>query len=32
MAVFFEIVRRLGVDRALAFDRHFAEQGFELLA
>jgi len=27
----FEMMRRLGVQRAFAFDRHFAEQGFELL-
>ena len=27
----FQIMRRLGVSRAYAFDRHFAEQGFEVL-
>jgi len=27
----FQLMRRLGVPRAFAFDRHFAEQGFELL-
>jgi len=29
--VSFELMRRRGVRRALALDRHFAEQGFELL-
>lgn len=28
----FEVMRRLGIDRAFAFDRHFGEQGFDLLA
>jgi predicted nucleic acid-binding protein len=28
----FEIMRRLGIQRAFAFDSHFAEQGFELVA
>ncbi len=28
----FEVMRRLGIDRVFAFDRHFAEQGFDLLA
>lgn len=27
----FEIMRRLRLRRAFAFDRHFAEQGFELV-
>lgn len=27
----FETMRRLGLKRAFAFDRHFAEQGFELV-
>ncbi len=27
----FQIMRRLGVRQALAFDRHFAEHGFELV-
>jgi predicted nucleic acid-binding protein len=27
----FQIMRRLGMRRAFAFDQHFAEQGFELL-
>ena len=27
----FELMRRLGIQRAFAFDQHFAEQGFELL-
>jgi len=25
----FHLMRRLGIDRVFAFDRHFAEQGFE---
>jgi len=29
--VSFEIMRRLGIKRAFAFDRHFEEQGFECL-
>lgn len=29
--VSFETMRRLGLRRAFAFDRHFAEQGFELV-
>lgn len=28
----FEVMRRLGISSAFAFDRHFAELGFELLA
>jgi predicted nucleic acid-binding protein len=28
----FEVLRRLGISSAFAFDRHFAELGFELLA
>jgi predicted nucleic acid-binding protein len=28
----FEVMRRLGIDRAFAFDRHFGEQGFDLVA
>ena len=28
----FEIMRRRGLTRAFAFDRHFAEQGFEVLS
>ena len=27
----FQLMRRLGVSQAFAFDRHFEEQGFELL-
>jgi uncharacterized protein len=27
----FQVMRRLGVRRALAFDQHFAEHGFELV-
>jgi predicted nucleic acid-binding protein len=27
----FELMRRLGIRTAFAFDRHFAEQGFDLL-
>lgn len=27
----FEIMRRLGVERAFAFDRHFRDQGFSLV-
>ena len=27
----FEVMRRLGLERAFAFDRHFAEAGFQLL-
>ena len=27
----FELMRRLGIRTAFAFDRHFAEQGFEIL-
>jgi predicted nucleic acid-binding protein len=27
----FEVMQRLGLQRAFAFDRHFAEAGFELL-
>jgi predicted nucleic acid-binding protein len=27
----FESMRRTGIDRAFCFDRHFAEQGFEVL-
>jgi predicted nucleic acid-binding protein len=27
----FEVMRRLGISRAFAFDRHFAELGFHLL-
>ena len=29
--VSFDLMRRLGIRRAFAFDRHFAEQGFELV-
>ena len=29
--VSFEVMRRLGVERAFAFDRHFRQQGFGLL-
>jgi predicted nucleic acid-binding protein len=29
--VSFQVMRRLGVKRAFAFDRHFTEQGFELV-
>ncbi len=29
--VSFEIMRRLGIDKAFAYDRHFRDQGFELL-
>jgi predicted nucleic acid-binding protein len=29
--VSFEVMRRLGVDRAFAFDRHFRQQGFALV-
>lgn len=27
----FEVMRRLGLERAFAFDRHFAEAGFQLV-
>lgn len=30
--VSFELMRRRGLRRALAFDAHFADQGFELIA
>ena len=29
--VSFDLMRHLGIRRAFAFDRHFAEQGFELI-
>jgi predicted nucleic acid-binding protein len=29
--VSFDLMRRLGIHRALAFDEHFAEQGFEAI-
>ena len=29
--VSFQLMRRLGVTRVFAFDRHFAEQGFQVL-
>lgn len=29
--VSFELMRRTGIERAFAFDRHFSDQGFELL-
>lgn len=29
--VSFEVMRRLGVDRGFAFDRHFRQQGFTLI-
>jgi predicted nucleic acid-binding protein len=28
----FEVMRKRGLSRAFAFDRHFSEQGFELVA
>ena len=28
----FEVMRKRGLSRAFAFDRHFSEQGFELIA